>query len=190
MVQCKHRLRPLPGLCLVTSSVSYQGVILVLHSRLTLSYCHRVLETVVLQVRSRATQRCPREVLRRDDREGTTSVPVCLAPDRWPRELPNHESRALPEHTRDTVRRRFTLSVTARFDGTTGKAPMYWWSWPLIVVRCVVSQTAITVVCEIIIKMLNDSVDDLRGPVGLYALHSRGIRSYGLPCVVVHSKAL
>src|SRR3954462_2015634 len=56
------------------------------------------------------------------------------------------------EHMRDKVRRRFTLSVTARFDGTTGKAPMYWWSWPLIVVRCVVSQTAITVVCEIIIN--------------------------------------
>src|SRR3954471_16788713 len=91
-----HRQRPLSGLCLVTSSVSYQGVILVLHSRLTLSYRHRVLETVVLQVRSRATQRCPREVLRRDDREGTTSVPVCLSPDRWPRELPNTESRAPP----------------------------------------------------------------------------------------------
>src|ERR1041385_538636 len=27
-------------------------------------------------------------------------------------------------------------------------------------------------------------------PVGLYALPSHGIRSYGLPCVVVHSKAL
>src|SRR3954466_3347733 len=92
----RHRQRPLSGLCLVTSSVSYQGVILVLHSRLTLSYRHRVLTTVVLQVRSRATQRCPREVLRRDDREGTTSVPGCLAPAPWPRELPNHESRAPP----------------------------------------------------------------------------------------------
>ena len=61
-----------------------------------MSYLHRVLKTVVLQVRSRATQRCPREVLRRDDREGTTSVPVCLAPGRWPRELPNQESRAPP----------------------------------------------------------------------------------------------
>ena len=86
----------------------------------------------------------------------------------------------LREHTRDQVRRRFTLSVTARFDGTTGKAPMYWWSWPLIVVRCVVSQTAITVVCEIIIK-LNGSVDDLRGRNGLYALPTRGIRSVGSP---------
>ena len=95
-VQSRHRQRPLSGLCLVTSSVSYQGVIFVLHSRLTLSYRPRVLTTVVLKVRSRATQRCPREVLRRDDREGTTSVPVCLAPDRWPRELPNHGSRAPP----------------------------------------------------------------------------------------------
>src|ERR1041385_763678 len=42
-VQCRHRRRPLSGLCLVTSSVSYQGVIFVLHSRLTLSYRHRVL---------------------------------------------------------------------------------------------------------------------------------------------------
>src|SRR3954467_418412 len=171
----------LPGLCLVTSSVSYQGVIFVLHSRLTLSYRHRAVTTVVLKVRSRATQRCSREVLRRDDREGTTSVPVYLAPDRWPRELPNHESRALTEHTRDKVRRRFTLSVTARFDGTTGQAPMYWLSWPLIVVRCVVSQTTITVVCEIIIKILNGSVDDLRGRNGLYALPTRGIRSMGSP---------
>src|SRR3954467_8790357 len=92
----------LPGLCLVTSSVSYQGVIFVLHSRLTLSYRHRAVTTVVLKVRSRATQRCPREVLRRDDREGTTSVPVCLAPDRWPRELPNHVKSSSTQSTRET----------------------------------------------------------------------------------------
>src|SRR3954470_22303380 len=108
---------------------------------------------VVLEGKSWATQRCPRVVLRRDDQEGTTSVPVCLAPDRWPLELPKPRKVELyQEHTRDKVRRRFTLLVTARFDGTTGQAPMYWWSWPLFVVRCVVSQTAITVVCEIIIK--------------------------------------
>src|SRR3954466_12621005 len=51
-------------------------------------------QLVSLKVSSRATQRCPRVVLRWDDREGTTSVPVCLAPDRWLRELPNHEIRA------------------------------------------------------------------------------------------------
>src|SRR4051812_18482350 len=90
------------------------------------------------------------------------------------------EVELLQEHTRDKVRRRFTLSVTARFDGTTGKAPMYWWSWPLSVVRCVVSQTAITVVCGVIIK-LNGSVDDLRGQNGLYALPTRQIRSMGSP---------
>ena len=41
------------------------------------------------------------------------------------------------EHTRDKVRRRFTLLVTTCFDGTTRQAPMYKWSWLLIVVRCV-----------------------------------------------------
>src|SRR3954470_10826998 len=51
---------------------------------------------VVLKSKSRATKPCPRVVLRRDNREGTTGVQVCLAPDRWPRELPNHESRAPP----------------------------------------------------------------------------------------------
>src|SRR3954469_14313730 len=35
------------------------------------------------------------------------------------------------EHTRDKVRRWFTLLVTARVGGTTGQAPMYWWSWLL-----------------------------------------------------------
>src|SRR3954469_5479021 len=90
----------------------------------------------------------------------------------------------LQEHTRDKVRRRFTLSVTARFDGTTGKAPMYWWSWPLFVVRCVVSQTAITVVCEIINKMLNGSVDDLRGRNGIYALPTCGNYAYERLCNV------
>src|SRR3954465_9173591 len=80
MVQSRHRQRPLSGLCLVTSSVSYQGVILVLHPRLTLSCRHRVLSTVVLKVRSRATQRCPREVYRRNDREGTADVTGVLGP--------------------------------------------------------------------------------------------------------------
>src|SRR3954469_585951 len=64
------------------------------------SWLHLMVRTpnqlVSLKVRSRATQRCPREVLRWDDREGTTSVPVCLAPDRWPRELPTPESRPPP----------------------------------------------------------------------------------------------
>src|SRR3954469_12903956 len=91
------------------------------------SWLHLMVATpnqlVSLKLRSRATQRCPRVVLRRDDREGTTSVPVCLAPDRWPRELPNHEKVELyKEHTRDKVRRRFTLLVTARVRGTTGQA--------------------------------------------------------------------
>src|SRR3954465_7466102 len=69
-VQSRPRRRPLSGLCLVTASVSYQGVILVLHSRLTLSCRHRVLSTVVLKVRSQATQRCPRAVYRRERQGG------------------------------------------------------------------------------------------------------------------------
>src|SRR3954471_23348425 len=62
--------KALSGLCLVTSSVRYQGVILVLHSRLTFSCRHRVLSTVVLKVRSRATQRCPRALYRRERQGG------------------------------------------------------------------------------------------------------------------------
>src|SRR3954468_8201161 len=87
-VHCRHRYRPLFGLCLVTSSVSYQGAILVLHSRLTLSCRHRVLNSGCPKGKSRVTQRYPREVLRRDDREGTTDVLVYLDSDRCPRELP------------------------------------------------------------------------------------------------------
>src|SRR4051812_38512334 len=50
---------------------------------------------------------------------------------------------------------------------------MYWWSWPLIVVRCVVSKTTITVVCEIIIK-LNGLVDVLSWLYAMYALPTCG----------------
>src|SRR3954465_6894608 len=113
-VQSRHRQRPLSGLCLVTSSVSYQGVILVLHSRLTLSCRHRVLSTVVLKGKKSGDP----TVLARGISSGTTgrvrsTLLACLAPARISRELPNHESRALPRVTRDKVRRRFTLSVTA-----------------------------------------------------------------------------
>src|ERR1041384_3017483 len=52
------------------SSVSYQGVILVLHSLMTLYSRSRYLSTVVLKVRSRATIRCPRAVLRRERQGG------------------------------------------------------------------------------------------------------------------------
>src|SRR4051812_36507975 len=95
-VHCRHLLRPLPRLCRATSSVIYRGVILILHSLLTLYSHPRVLNMTVLKVRSHATHWSPRVVLRRDNREGTTGVQVCLDPDRWLRELPNHESRAPP----------------------------------------------------------------------------------------------
>src|SRR3954470_18747145 len=47
-----------------------------------------------------------------NNREGTTDVLECLPPARISRDLPNYESRALHEQTRDKVRRRFTLLVT------------------------------------------------------------------------------
>src|SRR3954464_13615390 len=87
-VPSRHRRRPLFGLCLVTSSVSYQGVILVLHAGLTLSCRHRVLNSGCPKGKSRVSLRYPREVLRWDDREGTTDVLVYLDSDRCPRELP------------------------------------------------------------------------------------------------------
>src|SRR3954469_25674129 len=48
-----------------------------------------------------------------NDREGTTDVLECLPPARISRDLPNYESRALQEQTRDKVMRQFTLLVTA-----------------------------------------------------------------------------
>src|SRR3954469_14694746 len=95
-VQSRHRQRPLSGLCL-TSSVSYQGVILVLHSRLTLSCRHRVLHSGCPKGKSRVTQRYPREVL-----HGTTGR---VRPTYWctwtlivvRESYQNHESRALRE---------------------------------------------------------------------------------------------
>src|SRR3954463_16103086 len=97
-VQCRHRQRPLSGLCLVTTSVSYQGVILVLHSRLTLSCRHRVLSMVVLKGNSRATQRCPRAVYHRErqggyDRRYWRAWPLLVSRESYQ----NHESRALRE---------------------------------------------------------------------------------------------
>src|SRR3954471_24584240 len=111
-VHCRHRLRPLSGLCLVTSCVSYQGVIFVLHSRLTLSCRHRVLSTVVLKVRSRATQRCPRAVYRRErqggyDRRYWRAWPLLVSRESYQ----TTKVELYQEHTRD--RRRFTLLVTA-----------------------------------------------------------------------------
>src|SRR4051812_49404945 len=49
------------------------------------------------------------------DREGTTDVQECLPPARISRDLPNYESRALQEQTRDKARRRSTLLVRTTF---------------------------------------------------------------------------
>src|SRR3954471_17100149 len=110
--------RPLSGLCLVTSSVSYQGVIFVLHSRLTLSCRHRVLSTVVLKVRSWATQRFPRAVYHRErqggyDRRYWRAWTLLVSRESYQ----TTKVELYQEHTRDKVRRRFTLLVTA----------MTWW---------------------------------------------------------------
>src|SRR3954462_14701197 len=112
-VQSRYRRRPLFGLCLVTAGVSYQVVILVLHSRLTLSCRHRALNSGCPEGKGRVTPRYPREVLRRDDREGTTDVLVYLDSDRCPRELPKSRNTISSCASRDKVRRRSTLMVTA-----------------------------------------------------------------------------
>src|SRR3954468_8559806 len=71
-------------------------------------------QLVSLKVRSRVTQRCPRAVYRRErqggyDRRYWRAWPLLVSRESYQ----NHESRALPRVTRDKVRRRFTLSVTA-----------------------------------------------------------------------------
>src|SRR4051812_4805598 len=48
-----------------------------------------------------------------NDMEGTTDVLQCLPPARISRDLPNYESRANQEQTRDKVRRWSTLLVAA-----------------------------------------------------------------------------
>src|SRR4051812_25759693 len=83
-------------------------------------------QLVSLQVRSRVTQRCQRMVLYQNDRSGgfhrcaAGLVLVCGC------EIPFcTKVELLKEHTRDKVRRRLTLLVTARVCETTGQAPMY-----------------------------------------------------------------
>src|SRR3954463_13489588 len=60
-------------------------------------------------------------VLERQDR---CIPPVCGGPDTcsWPKGTLLYENSSSLEQTRDKVRRRFTLSVIARFGGTTGQA--------------------------------------------------------------------
>src|SRR4051812_39845625 len=85
-----------------------------------------------LQVRSQVTQWCPRRVSYRNDRTGgfpRCAVGLVLVRGR---EIPCcTEVELFKEQPRDKVRSWFTLLVTARVGGTTGQAPMYWWSWLL-----------------------------------------------------------
>src|ERR1041385_5663483 len=76
---------------------SYRGVIRVLHSLLTLYSRPRDLNTVVLKGKKSGDP----TVLASGNASGTTgrvrpALLACLAPARISRELPNHESRALP----------------------------------------------------------------------------------------------
>src|ERR1041385_6212861 len=59
-----------------------------------------------------------------NDREGTTDVTGVLGPCSYlARVTKARKVKLYQENTRDKVRTRFTLLVTARFDGTTGQAP-------------------------------------------------------------------
>ena len=132
------------------------------------------------KVSSRVTQRCPREVLRRDDREGTIGV-RCAWPLIVVREsYQTTKFELFQDHTRDKVRRRFTLSVTACFDGTTGQAATGSGNGggPCCCSLSVVltSRATIMVVREIIIKMTKASVDDLSGLLAYTRCLHVGIR--------------
>src|ERR1041385_1683535 len=81
---------------------------------MTLYSCSRYLCTVVLKVRSQATQRCPRAVLRRErqggyDRRYWRAWPLLVSRESYQ----TTKVEIYQEHTRDKVRRRFTLLVTA-----------------------------------------------------------------------------
>src|SRR3954467_7361052 len=81
---------------------------------MTLYSRSRYLSTVVLKVRSRATQRCPRVVLRRErqggyDRRYWRAWPLLVSRGSYQ----TTKVELYQVHTRDKVRRRFTLLVTA-----------------------------------------------------------------------------
>src|SRR3954447_24948401 len=81
-------------------------------------------QLVSLKVRSRVTQRCPRRVSYRNDGSGVfhrCAVGLVLFVAEG---YPVVRKLSSSEQTRDKVRRRFTLSVTARVGGTIGQAPM------------------------------------------------------------------
>src|SRR4051812_35207777 len=81
---------------------------------MTLYSRSRYLSTVVIKVRSRATQRCPRAVYRRErqggyDRRYWRAWPLLVSRESYQ----TTKVELYQEHTRDKVRSRFTLLVTA-----------------------------------------------------------------------------
>src|SRR3954467_338585 len=85
---------------------------------MTLYSRSRYLSTVVLKVRSQATQRCPRAVLRLErqggyDRRYWRAWPLLVSRESYQ----TTKVELYQENTRDKLRRRFTLLVTA----------MSWW---------------------------------------------------------------
>ena len=76
----------------------------------------------------------------------------------------------LQEHTRDKVRRRFTLSVTTRLDGMTGQAATGSgngrWTWLLSLSASHLVGATITVVPRDNNKMTNGSGECLEWVVG------------------------
>src|SRR3954463_8244960 len=89
---------------------------------------------------------------------------VYLDSARWPRELPKLRKLSSSRVTRDKVRSRFTLLVTARVGGTTGQAPTL-----LVVLAAVVVHDSPKKGHDNgrpnrkLIKCLMGSVDDLSG---------------------------
>src|SRR4051812_34774826 len=73
------------------------------------------------KVRSRVTQRCPRKDCIGTAGQADTTVGLVLTRGR---EIPcSTKVELYQEQTRDKVRRRFTLLVTAQVGGTTGQTP-------------------------------------------------------------------
>src|SRR3954464_8311107 len=85
-----------------------------------------------LKVRSRVTHRCPRRDCMGTAGQTDTTVGLSLL---VAVRCPIVRKSSSSEQTRDKVRRRFTLLVTARVGGMTGQAPMLLVVLTAVVVR-------------------------------------------------------
>src|SRR3954467_10691773 len=120
------------------------------------------------KVRSRVTQRCPRRVFLAEQRVRCIP-PVCGGPVLFVAEgYPVVRKSISTEQTRDKVKRRFTLSVTAEswWDDRAGGHRLWLWGWTWLL-----SSTATHLNKDNdhgcserkYLKCLTDSADDLRG---------------------------